>query len=52
MCGALLATTMLVREATSSVPARAQRWLRIAVGVNLILAFACAIAAVWLLTRT
>jgi hypothetical protein len=50
MCVALLATTVLVREAASTVPVRAQSWLRIAVGVNLFLALACAAAAVWLLT--
>ena len=49
MATALAAATFLLLEAVSVAPDHARRWLRLAVAVNLGLATACALAAIWLI---
>ena len=52
MAVALGATTLLLRGMLTAVPGKAQRWLRLVVALNLVLALACLLAAGWLATRT
>jgi hypothetical protein len=49
MAAALAATTVLLREALALVETPAQRWLRLAMAVNLSLAAACVALLIWLI---
>jgi hypothetical protein len=48
MAAALVAVTFLLRGAASSTSLAARRWLRLALIVDLVLALACLVAAIWL----
>ena len=51
MTVALSTTVILARGALGAVPAPTRRWLRAAIAVNVALAVACAVAALWLVAR-
>jgi hypothetical protein len=51
MAAALGAASYLLAGALEATPARIQRWLRLGIGVNLMLAVACGALAIWLWLR-
>jgi uncharacterized metal-binding protein len=51
MALALAAGSFLLADALAATSRQFHRWLRIGIGVNLVLAAACVALAVWLLLR-
>jgi hypothetical protein len=51
MTVALTACGLLLKGATAGAPQRAHRWIQVVIAANLVLAGACAVALVFLLTR-
>ena len=51
MALALGAGSFLLADALEATPGQFHRWLRIGIGVNLALAAACVVLAVWLVLR-
>jgi hypothetical protein len=50
MAAALVATTFLLHEALAIAEHGLRRWVRIAIGVNVVLAVACIVVLAWLLS--